>query len=198
MTAHDRPLGRPTLALAAAAAVLVAAFAAPAPAPAAPASCDTALAYEKTAASDSVSAQARYDSAIAGLSANQGCRDAQMHLVNEAYLLSMRAPAEHDLHIGNWRRDLDRANMLLTQCANWPGLKGTRAGGDCDTQRRYNDVIAKTLAMPTPTPGPIPTPPPGYRLASPAPSPVPSGYRPPPPPQLSQPAGPNPSPTPHR
>jgi hypothetical protein len=194
VTAHARPLRR--LALALAAAALVAAFAAPTPALAAPSGCDQALAYEKTAASDSVGAQARYDSAVAGLSANASCRDAQMHLVNEAYLLSMRAPAEHDLHIGNWRRDLDRANMLLTQCANWPGLKGTRAGGDCDTQRRYNEVIAKTLALPPPTPIPAGTPPPGYRYAS--PSPLPSGYRPPPPPQLSQPVGPNPTPTPRR
>ena len=198
MTAHDRPLGRPTLALAAAAAVLVAAFAAPRARAGRAGLCDTALAYEKTAASDSVSAKRATIPRSPACPRTRAAATRRCSLVNEAYLLSMRAPAEHDLQIGNWRRDLDRANMLLTQCANWPGLKGTRAGGDCDTQRRYNDMIAKTLAMPTPTPGPIPTPPPGYRLASPAPSPVPSGYRPPPPPQLSQPAGPNPSPTPHR
>jgi hypothetical protein len=108
-----------------------------------------------------------------------------MHLVNEGYLLSMRAPAEHDLKIGNWQRDLDRANMLLTQCTNWPGLRGTRAGIDCDTQRRYNTIIAKTLNAPSPTPRPAtPAPvttaaPPGpARSAMPLPTP-PSPNRPP-------------------
>jgi hypothetical protein len=181
-----------------AAALLVALAGGPPPAAAAPDACKQALAYEKTAASDGVSAQARYDSTVAGLSANQTCRDPQMHLVNEAYLLSMRAPAEHDLRIGNWRRDLTRADMLLQQCASWPGLKGTKHGIDCDTQRRYNATIAKTLegvdhraAQPPVSPVPAGSRPP-------APTPTPSGYRPPPPPQLSQPVGPSPSPTPRR
>ena len=65
-----------------------------------------------------------------GLAANQRCPDAQMKLVNEAYLLSMRAPAEHDLKIGDWQRDYARANMLLAQCSTWPGLKGSVAGQD--------------------------------------------------------------------
>ena len=189
--------GRLGLALCAAS-LLLAAAGGPMPAAAAPNGCAQALAYEKTAASDSVSTQARYDSAVAGLSANQGCRDAQMHLVNEAYLLSMRAPAEHDLKIGNWRQDITRADMLLLQCTNWPGLKGTKAGIDCGTQRRYNAQIAKQLDgidRRTPAPMPSASTPAGYR--PPAPTPTPSGYRPPPPPQLGQPAGPNPSPTPH-
>ena len=134
----------------------------PPPAAAAPSpdACAQALALEKTAASDAVAAQARYDSAGAGLAANQGCNDSQMHLVNEAYLLSMRAPAAHDLHLGDWRRDLARANDLLLQCANWPGLKGTKAGQDCLTQRQYNAIITKALAA-TPAPrGPVPPPPP--------------------------------------
>lgn len=123
-----------------------------------------ALTLEKTAANDAVSRQAAYDAAVAGLAANQSCPDAQMHLVNEAYLLSMRAPAAHDLHVGDWRRDLARANDLLLQCANWPGLKGTKAGQDCVTQRQYNGIIAKALTAPPPTPAPRgpgapPTPP---------------------------------------
>jgi len=180
--------GRLGLAVCAAALLLAAAGGSP-PAAAAPNACAQALAYEKTAASDGVSTQVRYDSSVAGLSANQGCRDPQMHLVNEAYLLSMRAPAEHDLKIGNWRQDFTRADMLLLQCTNWPGLKGTKHAADCSTQRRYNAQIAKTLeGYDRRTPAPMP----------PAPTPTPSGYRPPPPPQLGQPAGPTPSPTPHR
>ena len=183
MIAHIRASA--TIALAAATAIAFAAVAAPLPAPAAPDTCAQALAYEKTAANDSVTPQARYDSTVAGLAANQTCRDAQMHLVNEAYLLSMRAPAAHDLKVGDWRRDMARANMLLVQCTNWPGLKNTRAGVDCGTQRRYNDIIAKTFAS-QPTPGPAatgrpvpPTPPaagsamPLPRPASPIPSPTP-------------------------
>ena len=126
----------------------------------APDACARALALEKTAASDSAAAQERYDAAVAGLTANLTCSDSQMHLVNEAYLLSMRAPAAHDLHVGDWRRDLARANDLLLQCANWPGLKGTKAGQDCLTQRQYNAIIAKALSA-TPAPrGPAPPPPP--------------------------------------
>ncbi len=181
-----------------AASLLIAVAGAPKPSTAAPDACAQALAYEKTAASDSVSTQARYDSAVAGLSANQGCRDPQMHLVNEGYLLSMRAPAEHDLKIGNWRQDITRADMLLLQCTNWPGLKGTKHAADCETQRRYNAQIAKQLdSIDRRTPAPAPASPAPGGSRPPAPTPTPSGYRPPPP-QLGQPAGPSPSPTPHR
>ena len=153
--------------------------------------CFRALDYEKAATQDSASAQARYDSAIAGLAANASCGDGQMHLVNEAFLLSMRAPAEHDLHIGNWQRDLDRANMLLTQCTNWPGLRGKTAGNNCMTQIKYNAVIAKNLAaQPASSPAPAVSgsPAPG---SSPAPaiSPAPRLG-----PALPPPAPPSPSP----
>ena len=182
MIAHIRAIAAMTLA--AATAFAFAAVAAPRPGSAAPNDgCMQALAYEKTAASDSVTRQAAYDSAVAGLSANQRCADPQMRLVNEAYLLSMRAPAEHDLKIGDWRRDLARANMLLVQCTNWPGLRNTRAGTDCATQKRYNEIITKSLtaipsAAPSARPAP-PTPPAGGtamplpRPASPIPSPTP-------------------------
>lgn len=158
MTVLNRPFVKPAPALALAAALTVAAsvasIGAPAQAQQPNAACSQALAYEKTAANDSSTRQAAYDAAVAGLAANQRCNDAQMKLVNEAYLLSMRATAEHELKVGNWQRDMTRANMLLTQCTNWPGLKNTRAGTDCDTQRRYNDIIAKKLTTPPPTPRP--------------------------------------------
>jgi hypothetical protein len=158
-------------------AVVLATAVAPRPgsaAPVPPDACARALALEKTAASDAVSRQTAYDAAVAGLGENQSCADAQMHLVNEAYLLSMRAPAAHDLHVGDWRRDLTRANDLLLQCANWPGLKGTKAGQDCLTQRQYNAIVAKTLAAPAATPAPrnpaAPPPPPTLPPPTPAPS----------------------------
>jgi hypothetical protein len=186
VTAHTGLSG--PLALAAAIAVGVVAVLAPLPAPAAPnAACTQALEYEKTASTDSVTRQAAYDSAVAGLAANQRCTDAQMKLVNEAYLLSMRAPAEHDLHIGNWQRDFDRANMLLMQCAGWPGLRGTKAGNDCATQRQYNQQIAKSLAA-----QPSPRPSAGAMPGSPQPSPYRTVL------PLPQPASPMPSPTPRR
>jgi len=172
--------------LAAATAIAFAVVVTPRPAPAAPNDgCGQALAYEKAAANDSSTRQAAYDSAVAGLAANQRCNDPQMKLVNEAYLLSMRAPAEHDLKIGNWQRDLTRASMLLVQCTNWPGLRNTRAGIDCGTQKRYNDIIAKTLAA---TPAPAPT-----FSARPAPPTPPAGGSSMP---LPRPASPIPSPTP--
>jgi hypothetical protein len=181
VTAHTRPSGR--LALIAAAAIAFAALLAPVPARADPnAACKQALEYERTAASDSVTRQAAYDSAIAGLSANQRCNDAPMKLVNEAYLLSMRASAEHELKIGNWQRDFERANMLLAQCTNWPELRGKKAGNDCATQRQYNVMTVKTLTtQPTPRPAPsasgtpgavgpaMPLPPPVTPIPSPSP-----------------------------
>jgi hypothetical protein len=172
-------------------AVALAALLAPLPAPAAPdvapnEACKQALDYEKAAASDTVTRQASYDSAVAGLSANQRCNDAQMRLVNEAYLLSMRAAAAHELKIGNWQRDMDRANMLLAQCTNWPGLKGKLAGNNCATQRQYNQIMTKTITT-------VPSPRPASPAAMPAP-PAPGAARTAVP--LPQPVSPNPSPSP--
>jgi hypothetical protein len=174
----NRPFAAPARALALAAAlssaVLVAPVAADAQSTGPNAACNQALAYEKVAANDSSTRQAAYDAVAAGLAANQRCNDAQMRLVNEAYLLSMRAPAEHELKIGNWQRDMTRANMLLTQCANWPGIRGTRAATNCMTQRSYNELIAKKLTtIPTPMPGtPRPATAPPAPAASGAPRPM--------------------------
>ncbi|HEX3550119.1 MAG TPA: hypothetical protein VHT53_07070 [Candidatus Elarobacter sp.] len=167
----------------------------PRPSLAAPDACQRALDYEKAATQDSASAQARYDSAVAGLAANASCTDAEMKLVNEGYLLSMRAPAEHDLHIGNWQRDLERANMLLTQCTNWPGLRGTSAANNCTTQIKYNGVIAKNLTA-QPSPAPAASASPGTARPS-SGSPAPSSSAAPAPrlgPAMPPPAPPSPSP----
>jgi hypothetical protein len=151
-----------------------AAGAAPMPDP-----CLQALAFEKSAAIDSNSAQARYDSAVAGLTANTRCTDQQMRLVNEGYLLSMRAAAAHDLHIGDWQRDMTRANSLLTQCTGYPGIAKTRVADDCRTQMQNNKKVADIYAAqaaasarpkPSATPAAGASPPAGMSSsASPAP-----------------------------
>ncbi|GAC1582147.1 MAG: hypothetical protein NVS3B7_17460 [Candidatus Elarobacter sp.] len=128
----------------------------PAPSPRAQDACSQALAYEQTASRDNVSRQAAYDSAVAGLAANEHCTDAQMHLVNQAYLLSMRAPAEHELHIGDWKRDFDRANALLAQCATYRGLPA-KVAADCRTQNANNQKIAAILTTQNATPSPKPS-----------------------------------------
>ena len=132
------------------------------PAGAAPArdACEDALAYERTAADSATTRQAAYDAAVAGLTVNQTCAKPQQRLVNEAYLLSMRAAASHDLNVGDWRRDLARANQLLTQCTTTPGLARTQIADDCRIQilfnRRYETTV---LSSPSPAASPVPAPP---------------------------------------
>lgn len=125
--------------------------------------CADAQAYQRTAASAAVSRQAAYDSAVAGLTINQSCADARQRLVNEAYLLSVRAAAAHDLNVGDWRHDLGRANALLAQCSALPGLARTKTADDCRTQLQYNRryEAAVTVAAPaSPAPAsPSPRPP---------------------------------------
>lgn len=197
MTALNRPFAAPARALALGAALISSALVAPIAATAQSsgpnAACNQALAYEKTAANDSSTRQAAYDAAAAGLAANLRCNDPQMRLVNEAYLLSMRAAAEHELKVGNWQRDMTRANMLLTQCTNWPGLRGKKPGIDCDTQRRYNELITKKITtMPSPMPGtPRPAASPGGAPASGTASPGPAGGARPTPVPLPTPPSPN-------
>jgi hypothetical protein len=121
-----------------------------------PDACAAALAYERTASADGVSRQAAYDAAVAGLTINQTCANPQQRLLNEAYLLSMRAAAAHDLNVGDWRRDLARADTLFTQCTTTPGLANTQAAKDCRTQLTYNRryEAAASAASPAPTAAP--------------------------------------------
>ncbi|HEY6237067.1 MAG TPA: hypothetical protein VIW69_18335 [Candidatus Elarobacter sp.] len=128
--------------------------------------CAEALRYERTASSNAVTRQAAYDSAVAGLTVNQSCANPQQHLVFDAYLLSMRAAAAHDLNVGDWRRDLARANDLLAQCTTTPGLARTKTADDCRTQLQYNRSFeAAAVASPPPSPPASPRP------ASPSPRP---------------------------
>jgi hypothetical protein len=158
------------LALLAAVAVSATLLAAGGPAGAAPPprnACADAQAYQRTAASAAVARQAAYDSAVAGLTINQSCPNTQQRLVNEAYLLSARAAASHDLNVGDWRRDLGRANALLAQCSALPGLARTKTADDCRTQLQYNRRYEAALTVPAASaapssplpPSPSPRPP---------------------------------------
>jgi hypothetical protein len=131
------------------------------PSPAAPPArdaCADALTYERTAASDAVTRQAAYDSSVAGLTVNQTCANPQQRLVNEAYLLSMRAAAARELNVGDWRRDLARANQLLTQCSSTQGL-ARKAADDCRTQLQFNHRYEAAATAPATGASPPPAPP---------------------------------------
>lgn len=130
--------------------------------------CAEALKYERTASSNAVTRQAAYDSAVAGLTVNQSCANPQQHLVFEAYLLSMRAAAAHDLKVGDWRRDLARANELLTQCTTAPGLARTKTADDCRTQLQFNHAFEAASNAPSAGTSPAPASP---APASPSPRP---------------------------
>ena len=90
---------------------------------------------------------------LAGLAENAKCGNAQAKIVNEGYLRSTLAAAEHELGIGDWRADLKRANALLARCQTMPELKATRAPADCLAQRRFNERAAAEFSLPaTPSP----------------------------------------------
>lgn len=81
---------------------------------------------------------ASYAAAVAGLAANERCDDDDEHIVNEGYLLSDKAFAEHYLPQGDWRTDFNQANALLVECQTRPALYGTHEGAGCETQENYN------------------------------------------------------------
>jgi Tfp pilus assembly protein PilV len=102
--------------------------------------CQTADSLEREAAADINSGrmQATYDTVIAALHYNDLCDDATDRIVNAGYLLSFKAYAEHSLGRGDWRTDYNQANALLVQCQTIPGLYGTHAGAQCETQEHNN------------------------------------------------------------
>ena len=114
--------------------------------------CALALRYETKAANDAISRQEAYDAAVAGLATNLDCGDHVSRVVNDAYLLSMRAPAEAQLHIGNWRFDLQRADERLRECATLPELRGTPAAANCNAQLANNERVRRQLTALTATP----------------------------------------------
>jgi len=102
--------------------------------------CKLASQKENSASSaiNNDSYQTSYDAAVAGLKDNESCDDEDSNLVNHAFLLSMKALAEHHLSSGDSRTDLNEANALLETCITKPGLYGTHTGASCQTQQQYN------------------------------------------------------------
>lgn len=102
--------------------------------------CDTADSLESESVGDINGGrmQAAYDAAVSGLHYNELCDNSVSQTVNGGYLLSFKARTEHDLGSGDWRTDYNQANALLVQCQTTPGLYGTHAGAQCETQEHNN------------------------------------------------------------
>jgi len=112
------------------------------------ASCRRAVDDQRLAASASITRRAAYDASVAGLAENGKCENKAARIVNEGYLRSTLAAAEHALGIGDWKADLDRANQLLMQCETLIELQTTKAPADCAAQRRFNEQAATEFTVP--------------------------------------------------
>ena len=108
--------------------------------------CERASRYEQAAANDQAGTLAVYNATVSGLAANAGCADATLRVVNEAYLRSLRAPAEAQLRIGDWKSDLNRGDQYLRRCIAMPALRGMKAAGDCRTQLSINRTMRARLS----------------------------------------------------
>jgi tetratricopeptide (TPR) repeat protein/energy-coupling factor transporter ATP-binding protein EcfA2 len=122
------------------------------------AACERALNQQQRAARATISRIASYDSSIAGLDENARCNDDAKHVVNEGYLRSTLAAAEHELSLGDWRADLKRADELLARCETLPALHGTSIAADCAAQQKFNASAAAQWAPPSASPLPKPSP----------------------------------------
>lgn|GEM_PF-5550528 len=144
--------------------------------------CAQALADEKAAAAPGIPPQRSYDDTVAGLAANARCTDPVARIVNAGYLLSMRAMAERNLRMGDWRRDFQMADEYLGKCIAYGKRIGSHAR-DCRVQqidnRRFQRLYAEAAAAETPVPAPTPVvtptplPPPPLGAITPAPRPSP-------------------------
>ncbi len=110
---------------------------------------------------DQTRSQAAFKAANDGLSAVEGCQSPPMRLVTKAYLLSLRAEAEHDLDIPGWDRSFHEANDLLTQCSAALMRLPNDVAKNCLTQRSANETLAKEYRE-TATPAPGTTAPVSY------------------------------------
>ena len=119
--------------------------------------CSRALTQQQRAARTTVSPIGAYDASIAGLAENARCDDAAKHVVNEAYLRSTLAAAEHELNLGDWLTDLKRADDLLTRCETMPALRGTSVATDCAAQRRFNESAAAQWSPISAPASPVPS-----------------------------------------
>lgn len=104
--------------------------------------CDAALAYEKKAANAS-GAQTTFDLAVSGLHYANLCTDHDLQVINQGYLLSFKAYAEHQLSSGDSATDMNQAITLLAECQALTGAYGTHVGAQCESQEE-NDIHTKT------------------------------------------------------
>ena len=140
------------------------------------AACAQALADERAASAQGIPPQRAYDDTVAGLAANARCTDPVLRIVNAGYLLSLRAMAERNLRMGDWRRDFQMADEYLDKCVSMQKRIGSHAA-DCRAQqadnKRFQTAYAQAAATPPPTPVPT-TPPP---TATPVPGPIPGAVQ---------------------
>jgi len=143
----------------------------PKPSPA----CAQALADYRAAAAVNIPPQRAYDDTVAGLAANAHCTDPVLRIVNAGYLLSLRAMAERNLRMGDWRRDFQMADEYLGKCASLRKQIGGHAA-DCRAQqadnKRFETAYAAAAATPVPTPSPTPAPLPAPATPGPIPGAV--------------------------
>ncbi len=146
-TPSPRPVARPSRAPARAPAPVR-----QTPAAANAAACARAVEQQRLAADLTISREASYDASVAGLTENAKCGNTTARVVNEGYLRSTLAAAEHDLGVGDWRADLKRADSMLARCQIILELQATKAPRDCMAQQRFNERAAAEFALPSPAP----------------------------------------------
>ena len=77
-----------------------------------------------------------YDAAVLGLKADRTCRDEDAKVVNEGFLLSTKAIAEHFLSRGDSANDLNRAIDLLKRCREIAPKLGSAISDLCEKQHQ--------------------------------------------------------------
>ena len=106
---------------------------------------------------DPARTQAAYRAANDGLAADARCQSPPMQLVNQAYLLSLKAEAEHDLNITGWDATFHQADDQLTRCATTLRSLPGNVARNCTSQlnanyeliKEYRDAMAAAPSGPT-------------------------------------------------
>ncbi|HEX3467555.1 MAG TPA: hypothetical protein VHT05_05700 [Candidatus Elarobacter sp.] len=125
---------------------------------------------------DQARTQAGFKAANDGLAAADKCQSPPMKLVDQAYLLSLRGEAEHDLDIPGWDHTFRDANDLLTRCATTLGRLPGNVSRNCTIQHNSNDQLVQEYRDEANAP-PGQTTPVNY-TALPWPYPVRAGFNP--------------------
>jgi len=91
---------------------------------------------------DPVRTQAAYKSVNDGLAADARCQSPPMQLVTQAYLLSLKAEAEHDLNIAGWDHTFGQAGDLLNRCSTTLRSMPGNVARNCAAQLNANNQLA--------------------------------------------------------